>query len=55
MNIKKITKCNEINSVNPPYLRIIDMKGKSKKGKNDNVWYLIIYGDANVLRDFANI
>ena len=25
---KKITECNEINSANPPYLRITDMRGK---------------------------
>ena len=31
---KKITECNEINSVNPLYLRITDMKGKFKKDKN---------------------
>ena len=52
---KKITKCNEINSVNPFYLRIIDMKVQFKKGKGDNVCYLIIFGDADVLRKFANI
>ena len=52
---KKITECNVINSVNPLYLRIIDMKGQFKKGKGDNVWYLIIFGDADVLRKFANI
>ena len=39
---KKNTECNVINSVNPLYLRIIDMKGHFKKGKGDNVWYLII-------------
>ena len=56
MNIrKKNTECNEINSVNPLYLRIADMKGQFKKGKNDNVQYLIIFGDENVLRIFANI
>ena len=56
MNIRKtITECNEINSVNPLYLRIIDMKGQLTKGKSDNVWYLIIFGDADVLRKFANI
>ena len=44
MNTKKIiTECNEINSVNPLYLRITDMKGQLKKGKSDNVWYLIIW------------
>ena len=51
---KKITECNEINSVNPLYLRIKDMKGQFKKGKGDNVWYLIIFGDI-VLRKFENI
>ena len=56
MNIrKKVTECNEINSVNPLYLRIKDMKGQFKKGKGDNVWYLIIFGDADVLRKFASI
>ena len=56
MNIrKKITECNEKNSVNPLYLRITDMKGHFKKGKDDNVWNLIFFGDADVLRKFANI
>ena len=50
---KKITECNEINSVNPLYLRILDMKGQFKKGKSDNVWYLIIYGDTDILRNFS--
>ena len=35
---KKITEYNEINSVNPLYLRIKDMKGQFKKVKGDNVW-----------------
>ena len=52
---KKITECNEMNSANPLYLRIKDMKGQFKKGKGDNVWYLIIFGDADVLKKFANI
>ena len=52
---KKITECNEINSVNPLYLKIKDMKGQLKKGKDDNVWFLIIFGDADVLRKFAKI
>ena len=52
---KKITECNEINSVNPLYLRIRDMKGQFIKGKHDNVRYLIISGDENVLRIFENI
>ena len=52
---KKITECNEINSVNPLYLRITDMKGQFKKGKSDNVWYLMIFGNENVLRIFGDI
>ena len=31
------------------------MKGQFKKGKDDNVWYLIIFGDADVFRKFSNI
>ena len=31
------------------------MKGQFKKGRVDNVWCLIISGDADVLRKFANI
>ena len=34
---KKVTECNVINSVSPLYLRIRDMKGQFKKGKDDNV------------------
>ena len=52
---KKITECSKINSVNPLYLEIRDMKGQFKKGKSGNVWYLIIVCDADVLRKFANI
>ena len=52
---KEITECNIINSVNPLYLRIRDLRGKFKKGKDDNAWYLIISGDADNLRKFANI
>ena len=31
------------------------MRGQFRKGKSDNVWYLIIFGDADVLRKLANI
>ena len=31
------------------------MKGQFKKDKSDNIWYLTIFGDADVLRKFANI
>ena len=52
---KKITECDKINCVNPLYLRIKDMKGQFKKGKADNVWYLTIFGDADVLKRSANV
>ena len=41
---KKISECNVINSVNPLYLRIVDMNGQFEKGKDD-AWYLIISDD----------
>ena len=53
--MKRITECNEINSVNPLYLRITDMKVNFRKSKDDNLWYLIVFGNADVLRKFANI
>ena len=31
------------------------MRGKFKKDKDDNAWYLIIYGDADILRKVSNI
>ena len=31
------------------------MKGQFKKDNGDNVWYLIIFGDADVSRKFSNI
>ena len=31
------------------------MKGQFKKGNGENVWYLIIYGDADVLRNILQI
>ena len=36
-------------------MRIRDMRGQFWKGKDDNVWYLITFGDADILRKFANI
>ena len=41
--------------MNPIYLRIRDITGQFKKNKNDNVWYLIISGDADILKKIANI
>ena len=52
---KKNTECNVINSINPIYVRIRDIKGQFKKGKDDNLWYLIISNDAGILRKFTNI
>ena len=31
------------------------VKGQLKKGKGNNVWYLVIFSDADVLRKFAII
>ena len=31
------------------------MKGQFKKATGDNVWYLKIFDDADILRKFANI
>ena len=38
---KKVSECNVINSVDPLYLRTVDMKGQFEKVKDDG-WYLII-------------
>ena len=51
---KKITECNVINSVKPLYMRIKDMRGQFKD-KDDNLSYLIMFGDTDILRKFANI
>ena len=38
---KKLSECNVINGVNTLYLRIININGQFKKGKDD-AWYLVI-------------
>ena len=38
---KKDSECNVINSVNPLYLRIININGQFEKCKDD-AWYLVI-------------
>ena len=38
---KKISECNVINSANPLYLKITDMKVQFEKDKDD-AWYLVI-------------
>ena len=51
---KKISECNVINSVNPLYLRIVDIKGQFEKGKDD-AWYLIISNKDDVYEKLINI
>ena len=51
---KKISECNVINSVNPLYLRIADMKGQFEKGKDD-VWYLVISDKGDVYKKLVDI
>ena len=51
---KKITECNVIRSVNPLYLRIVDIKGQFKKGKDD-AWYLVISDNDNVHKKLVDI
>ena len=51
---KKISECNAINSVNPLYLRIVEMKGQFEKGKDD-AWYLIISYKDDVYEKLTNI
>ena len=46
---KKISECDVINSVNPFYLRIVNMNGQFKKGKDD-VQYLIISDNDDVFK-----
>ena len=50
---KKTSECNVINSVNPLYLRIININGKLKKGKDD-AWYLVI-SDKDVYKKLVDI
>ena len=51
---KKISECNVINSVNPLYLRIVDIKGQFEKGKDD-AWYLIISDKDDVYKKLVDI
>ena len=50
---KKISECNPINSVNPLSLRIININGQFKKGKDD-AWYLVI-SDKDVYKKLVDI
>ena len=51
---KKISECNVINSVNPLYLRIININGQFEKGKDD-AWYLVISDKDDVYKKLVNI
>ena len=51
---RKITECNIIKSVNPLYLRIIDIKGQFEKGKDD-AWYLVISDKDDVYKKLVDI
>ena len=51
---KKISECNVINSVNPLYLRIINMNGQFEKGKGD-VWHLVISDKDDAYKKLVDI
>ena len=51
---KKNSGCNLINSVNPLYLRIINISGQFEKGKDD-AWYLVISNKDNVYMKLVDI
>ena len=51
---KKISECNVINSVNPLYLRIININGQFEKGKDD-AWYLVISDKDDVYKKLIDI
>ena len=50
---KKISECNLINRVNPLYLRMININGQFKKGKDD-AWHLVI-SDKDVYKKLVDI
>ena len=51
---KKITECNVIKSVNPLYLRILDIKGQFEKGKDDAL-YLVLSDKCDVYKKLVDI
>ena len=51
---KKISECNVINSVNPLYLRIINMNSLFEKGRDD-AWCLIISDKGDVNKKLGDI
>ena len=53
MNIKRKFQ-NAINSVNPLYLKITDMKSQFEKGKDD-AWYLVISNKDDLYKKLVDI
>ena len=51
---KKITECNVIKSLNLLYLRLVDIKGQFKKGKDD-AWYSVISDKDDVYKRLVDI
>ena len=51
---KKISEYNVIKSVNPLYLRIVDIKGQFQKGKDD-AWHLVISDKDDVYKKLSDI
>ena len=51
---KKISECDVTNSINPLYLRIVDINGQFEKSKDDT-WYLIISRDDDVFKKLVDI
>ena len=51
--MQKISECNVINSVNLLYLRIININGQFRKGKDD-AWYLVI-SDKDVYKKLVDV
>ena len=51
---KKNSECNVINSVNPLYLKVININGQFEKGKDD-AWYLVISDKDDVYKKLVDI
>ena len=51
---RKFSECNVINSVNPLYLKIINMNGRFKNAKDD-AWYLVISDKDDVYKKLKDI
>ena len=51
---KKISECNVINSVNPLYLRIINMSSHFERGKDD-AWYAVTPDKDDVYKKLVDI